>query len=260
MKGLTVLLCALFVFALTSASGSDSKASALAQASADVQQLEQMLRKHPTLTSESFREIETLSIQASLNIEAAKHAGANTKVLEQMLEDMTRELHKRHVDGTLKDMEAYAKLVPGVDRRLGWEFGMDVQFWRWAFDGARKAGVTIAPEIERRRKELEVTAFEQQAEHALKEYADFIACRPSRFASKGRIYGWNVWWDALYEQTRLPVMVAWALDGPNALRIKRTYDDLTFKLSEKFPFGNTGRKYGEVCGKELEQHRNTPSK
>ena len=184
-------------------------------------------------------------------------------MLEQKLKESERELHKRNISRVMNEMEIISKLAPGSDTRA---VEGDIESWRLAFIAARKLGIAIPPQTEKMRKELELTAFERNAEHALKEFSDFVECRPSRFASKGSLYGWNAYYDALLEQSNLPVQIVWALETPNAARIYQEYDHIKSMFSMKFfangPIHGMGgmRNYGDVCGKEREKNQNTPAK
>lgn len=229
--------------------------SMLAQAEYDVKELENMVQAHPSVTYESFHKIDLfIGTQVSITVNNAKLAGLNTVALEKRLKRIEHTLHERNLMRVMNEMENFSKLNPG-DEKLGTRIEVNVWSWRYAFKEAKVKGVLVSQTREKRRKELELLAFERNAEHALKEFRDFVECKPSRFASRGVIYGWNVYHDDLHYQTLLAVQLVEALETPNALRISSDYDSLKSDYSKKFfvngPVHGLGgmRDYGDVCGK-----------
>lgn len=258
------IMASFFISLFVTLTHAQTPQSMLAQAERDIKELENMIQVHPSVTYESFNKISSfITIQASITVNNARLAGANTTALEKRLIGLGRTLHERNVSRVMYEMENFSKLTPG-DKELGTRIETKVWSWRFAFQEAKKKGVLVSQTQERRRKELEIFAYELNAEHALKEYRDFIECKPSRFASRGAIYGWNVYHDELYYQTLFAVQLVEALETPNALRIGSDYYSLREEYAIKFfvngPIHGLGgmRDYGDVCGKLLKS--NSPSK
>lgn len=232
----------------------------LADSERDIDELRAMLAKHAVVTRESFTEVRMfINIQASLTLADAKRAGADTTVLERELAVLKRTLHERNIKRIIAEMEKFAMLP--VDVVASTEPNSEAWEWRHAFRDARENGVLISAELEKRRKDLEVRAFEQKARVAVKELRDFVECRPSRFASAGRLHGWNVYFGALLEQTKIPILIVDALDSPNASKIVGEYDRARDAFDRKFPYSEFGRTdYEKVCGDERRKYDQAPAK
>ncbi len=252
-----VLVANFLVLFFVTFAHSQTSQSILAQAEKDVTELESMIQANPSISHESFNKISLfINIQASITVNNARLAGTNTALLEKRLRKAELTLHERNIIRVVGEMESFGKLTSG-DKELGKRIEFNVWSWRRAFKEAKEKGVIISQKQEKRRKELELLAFERNAEHALKEFRDFIECKPSRFASRGVIYGWYVYYDDLHYQTLIAVQLVEALETPNALRVSSDYDYLKSEYSRKFfvdsPIHGLGgmRDYGDVCGKLL---------
>ncbi|OHA07810.1 MAG: hypothetical protein A2934_02980 [Candidatus Sungbacteria bacterium RIFCSPLOWO2_01_FULL_47_10] len=255
-KFFEIAIIALLIAALPLFANAKSPQNLLADAERDVAKLEHMMQANPEVDYKTFREIESfITIQASITVDNAKRVGADTRILEKKLIQIKRVLHSRNIKRVIQEMEDFSKLIPG-DTKLGVEISKIIWSWRFEFRIAKENGVLISGAMEKRRKELEHLAFERAAEHALKEFKDYIDCKPTRFVSKS-MFGWNVHSEALHSQTELAVRLVEALETPNAGGIGRDYESLRTDWFKKFvaqgPIHGmvATRDYMSVCSKEF---------